>query len=233
MVCVGKGMLPKLLVLCLVAPLATFPVVVEAASFTSEQPAYADTLVEFTGGTGLDPLELFPGQSLTTPEGPLPWNQLSFNWFSFSAFSLLTPTAFGTLFLLEQEYLGPPVELSETVPGFLAQTSQISDGMYVFNPQVTLRPGQQYFFYTNASGLMLTGSPVSAYPGGQFYLSRQSTGNFIFEDRASSFDGADANFRLTGKPVPTPAMLPALVGLGIATVRRRRGGNSFPPKIKS
>jgi len=224
---------PKLLALCLVAPLTTVTAIAGATPLAPEQPAYAATLVEFTGGTGLDSLELFPGQSLTMPEGPRPWNQLSFNWFSFSESSLLTPTAFGTLFLLDQEYLGTPAGLNETLSGFLAQTSQISAGRYVFHPQVTLQPGQQYFFYTNASGLMLTGSPVGVNPGGRFYFTRQDTGNFIFEDQASNFEGADANFRLSGRPVPTPAMLPALVGLGIAAVRRRRGANSFPPKIKS
>lgn len=199
---------------------------------TATQPAQAATLVEFTGGTGFDPFDLFPGQSLTTPQGNLPWNNLAFNWFALPETCVagaiapdactLQSVAFGSLFLLEQEYLGTPNALGDGVPGFVAQTSQIANGRYVFDPQVVLQPNRQYFFYTDTSSLRLTGSPTSALPTEQFYFTRDSAENFVSTAPDIGFFGADGNFRLTGRPVPTPALLPGLVAMGIAAWRRRQ-----------
>jgi hypothetical protein len=180
-----------------------------ATLFNSVQPATAATITEFTGGT--QAANLFPGQSVTTDSSSLPWNNITFNWFSDEAATI--PTAFGTLFLLTQEYLGTPAGLSAATPGFLAQSQSIVGGQYVFDPSVTLQANTQYFFYTNAIGLS-TGTSNGTYPGGNFYGSSGLSFRFA--------PGQDANFRLSGTPIPTPALLPGLVGMGMIAFRKRR-----------
>src|SRR5438876_287002 len=89
-----------------------------------------------------------PGQSLTTPLGG-PWRDIAFNFFS--DLTATTPAAEGTLFLLTQEYLGSPDALDSSTPGYLAQSAQITGGIYGFDSAVILQPGTQYFFYANAA----------------------------------------------------------------------------------
>src|SRR5882757_8437152 len=79
----------------------------------------------------------FFGESFTTPGGG-PFNNIAFNFFS--DVPATTPTAGGTAFLLSQVYLGAPAGLTTATPGFLAQSTSISSGRYLFNPSLILQP---------------------------------------------------------------------------------------------
>jgi hypothetical protein len=99
--------------------------------------AQAETIAQSTGGA-TPSSEAFFGQGLTTPSGGT-WNNVKFNFFSDTG---STPTAAGTLYIFTSQYNGAPAGLS--VSGFLAKSTGISSGMYVFDPSLTLLPNTQY-----------------------------------------------------------------------------------------
>jgi len=94
----------------------------------------ADTIASQT--VGLVPnFDGYFGAVVATPTGQA-WNNITFNWIAPGP----SPAAFGTLFVLTQEYLGTPAALSSATAGFLAASTGISGGMYDFAPGVTLLP---------------------------------------------------------------------------------------------
>lgn len=155
-----------------------------------------DVLVQVT--TGSTGTFNWAGQSVTTPVGG-PFNNLRFNWYTFSG----DPTAFGTLYLLTQEYLGLPGGLGPSTPGYVGQSVSIVDNQYRFAPGVTLDGATQYWFYTDAQGSFVTSFFGSTYPGGDLYLTGVPTLPF---HKAIAGPGIflDANFRLEGSTVPSP-----------------------------
>ena len=145
-------------------------------------------IVSVTDGTAS--ASFVPGQSLTTPSGG-PWSNITFNFISTAGL----PTAAGSLYLLTQEFLGAPNQLSTSLPGFVA-TSQSAGGLYTFDPSLTIVGSTLYFVYANTS-LLLTGSAVGSYPGGDLYSTIMAGSNF------SRNAASDANFLLAGTPVST------------------------------
>jgi hypothetical protein len=206
-------MLSKSIAVGFATTVTTLALTTGATLFDSVQPATAATIAEYTEAGGF--VNLFPGQSVTTGSSSLPWNNITFNWFS--DVPATTPTAFGTLFLLSSEYLGTPAALSAATPGFLAQSQSISGGQYIFDPSVTLQANTQYFFYANAGGRFISAILPGTYVGGSAYGSNSSNTPF-----SSSLAGLDVTFRLSGTPIPTPALLPGLVGMGVVAFRKRR-----------
>jgi hypothetical protein len=167
---------------------------------------------------GLDRASFVPGQSLTTPSGG-PWSNITFNFIDTAGL----PTAAGALYLLTQEFLGTPNQLSTGLPGFLATSQSTAGGVYMFAPSLTLAASTQYFVYANAS-LLLTGAGLGTYTGGELYGSSALDSNFMH------LTTQDANFLLAGTPagfttVPESGSV-VLMGLGLAAflmsyVRRR------------
>ena len=156
------------------------------------------TLVEVTSGsTGTS--NNYVGQSLTIA-GRGAFNRIRFNWFDrFGA-----PVAFGTLYVLDREYLGTPPGLSESTAGFIAKSEEIVGGQYIFHPGVVLRGGRQYWFYTDAQGAFMTGFSGSTYDGGDMYVTGMP--NLPFHKAAASGPVPpppgtfiDANFRLEAR----------------------------------
>lgn len=176
--------------------------------FAANGRVEAAVLTEFTAGinTATTP---FIGQSATTLAGG-PFNNITFNFFS-DVSGGTTPSAAGDLFVLTQSYAGTPAALSVLTPGFLAQSTGISSGIYQFNPAVTLQGGTQYFFYANQA-VLVSGSNAGGYPGGTAFTAGGA--NLPF----GVYLG-DANFRLTGTlvgtAVPEPSML---LGGGVGAV---------------
>ena len=175
--------------------------------------------------TGTDPTseQLYWGQQFTTPAGG-PWDDLTFNFFS--NLPPTTEVAAGTAFLLNVPYTGTPAELSPSAPGFLADTSTITGGQYVFANGVELQPGTTYYIYEN--------TPLSL-TGGNFVTNEESfLSPLSSDDFEEVFIGEDtpgtANFSVNGNiTAPEPASIGLLVS-GFAALEalrsRRRGGSS-------
>jgi hypothetical protein len=137
------------------------------------------------------------GQSVTIPAG-MTIDNVRFNWFATSGTGPVTdtssqkPAAFGTLYILNAEYLGVPGGLP-SAPGFVAKSSSIVDGQYVFASGVKLTAGK-YWFYTDTQGAFVTGFFKDTYTGGDLYV----TGYF-----SNPFRKAQASWRVIdfGPPI--------------------------------
>jgi hypothetical protein len=188
-------------------------------------PASAQTIVQNVGGDGSNDSDQWRGQSFTTPAGG-PWNNIRFNQFAADN-PAVTPFAVGTGYLLSQEYLGTPAGLSNAVPGFLAQSTGIVGGAWMFPSALTLQPNTEYWFY-GADQI-----PEGATAGGN--NAPGSTG-YSTTDSGTPFEGyhnlpGDMNYRVSGTVIgvaaaaPEPgtlAMLGAGVGIAGLMARRRR-----------
>jgi hypothetical protein len=152
--------------------------------------AAADVITSVTGGRALNLAEGLFGESFTTTSLVAETN-ITFNFFA--DVPATTPAAFGTGFLLSQEYLGPASGLSPATPGFLAQATA-SGGTYSFGSLVTLQPSTKYYFYENALVPLNSVSGSAVYTGGSFYYAYGPTSNFL----TGFSQGAHANFLVQG-----------------------------------
>jgi hypothetical protein len=180
-----------------------FGVIIASAAFVHPHASSADVIREqLIRGDKAASIAL--GQSLITPAGG-PWNNLTFNWFDFdtggtSIPGILNPIAAGTLFLLNQEYLGTPSALSAATGGYIGQSQSIANGIYIFDPDVILQPNTTYFFFTNQS--VPNNSGGGNFSLGSAYGDVGSGGTYI-----ALPEGMDARFRLQGNMVPEPSAL--------------------------
>ena len=166
------------------------------ALIAMENPvAHADTVASnnsgsfsFLGGGQ------YYGEAFTTAAGTNETN-IVFNFYS--NLPPTNPTAAGVAFLLSQQYLGSPGDLSSSTTGYLGQATAAGN-VYSFSSSVVLAPATQYFLYENGAISPLTaGNPVA---GQQLYTSDDPADNF------GPFGPNDsANFLATGSPVLTAA----------------------------
>lgn len=150
-----------------------------------------------------------PGQSLTTPAGG-PWNNLQFYWFDDTG----APSAFGTLFILTQEYTGEPLSLSPATFGYV--TSVLANGPGTFyppSPVIELQPSTTYYFYANA----FPPDPIRVATTDPLALGTAYEGASPFV----AVPGNDFAFDLTGVVVPEPSTV-VLVVLGLLGMGYRR-----------
>jgi hypothetical protein len=105
------------------------------------------------------------GQSVTTPVGS-GFNNIRFHWYTRDD----QPAAFGTLHILDREYLGLPGDLGGNTPGFVARSERIVDNAYVFPGSVTLKGGTKYWFYGDTQGSFVGSFDVDTYPAGDLYV---------------------------------------------------------------
>ncbi len=148
------------------------------------------TLVAVTAGT-TGTSNNYVGQSVTIP-GHGAYKDLRFNWYTVAG----SPTAFGTLYLLDREYLGAPEDLGPSTPGFIAQSVDIDSGQYVFDPKVKVKGGATCWFYTDTQGAFVTGFASDTYAGGDMYVTGMPALDFHPEPTTPSGAFVDANFRL-------------------------------------
>src|ERR1044071_6225742 len=105
-------------------------------------------------------------QSITLPAGGS-FNHIRFRWTPFPG----APPISGTLYVIDQEFLGPLSPLA-TVPGLVARSTGIDGGEYVFDPAVILTGETKYWFATDSSVGYLSSQPTTdIYPGGDLYFS--------------------------------------------------------------
>jgi hypothetical protein len=186
-------------------------------------PALAATIVSNTSGGNLLGGSGYEGHSFTTPADNS-YNTLSFSWLSPGG---TTPLAAGNLFLLTNEYLSSPANLSASTPGFVAQSTGIVNNAYIFNPSVTINPLTQYWVYMGGvSALAGGGFGGNTLPGGQAYEQfGSSTGNYF----SSGGGSLDFNFTLSGNvaaapstSVPEPFTIIGTIIGGTAAFRMRK-----------
>lgn len=149
------------------------------------------------GGTGT---WNYAGQSVTIP-GSGSFAGVRFNWYTFHG----TPTAFGTLYVLDRDFLGLPDDLGPSTPGYVGHAAAVIEGNpgvlddvkgeYVFPAGMTLRAGTRYWFYTSKQGNLVTSFDTDIYAGGDAYLA----GYY-----AVPFRKAPASGRMTGPGVYVP-----------------------------
>ena len=170
----------------------------------------------FTGGISCCAI----GQEIVTPSGG-PWTDITFNFFE-NDDEADTPTAGGSLFVLDQEYLGSPGALGASTTGYLAESIGVVSGVWQFASTLVLQPNTHYFFYTNAPlAVRGQGGAGGDYPG---------TSYFAFPVDFVNNPLADLNFNLSGTTVSDPAAVPEpatlfLLSAGLAgslAARRRR-----------
>jgi hypothetical protein len=183
------------------------------------------TIIQWTSGTAGIYEPVYFGESFTTPSGG-PWNNITFNFYSTPAGGPATPAstplAAGTAFLLTAEYLGTPAALSSSTPGYLAQSTSISGGLYIFPSSLVLSPGTKYWIYENAP-MTASGGGTGGGSAGAGYFAQTATSNFDPGD-----GGQVVNYNLSGgsmsvAPAP-PTFLLTVAGLlcvGLYLTRRR------------
>ena len=164
------------------------------------------------------------GQSFTTGNDSQ-YNAISIGVYADYGNSATNPEAMGSLFLLNQEYLGSAQDLSSSSLGYVAQNQSISSGAWVFDNSVSLNGNTQYWFYTQgytsitpAIGFASGGGP---YAGGITYSGGNGTTNSYL--RA---DVIDLGFSVNGSSVPEPSTLAVFgigaLGLVAGGIRRRK-----------
>ena len=192
-------------------------VVVVAALFVPGilSTAHADTISSIANGAAQSPPE-FWGETVTTIAGG-PWNALALNFVAPSG----APTAVGDVFLLSQQYLGTPSNLSSSTPGFIAEGTA-SGGFYDFANGVTALGGTEYWVYTDAA-LQLTG-PSGLTAGNESYFTSSATSDF------GIISGHDINYTLTGslslvqtpEPGTSSLLLIGVAWIGLMIVARKQ-----------
>ena len=170
--------------------------------------AKADTLAEVTTLTVPNAAAFF-GQSFATPSGG-PWSQITFNFYS--DVPATTPSAVGTGFILSLEYLGTPADLSSSAAGFMAESTGISGGRFVFDPLLVLQPDTRYYFYGNAE--FAAGTVTGGWDGFTETQTWVSWSYLSTENFESGFEVASANFNVSGTPIPETSTI-ALLGIGL------------------
>ncbi len=142
-----------------------------------------------SGGTGTFN---WAGQSFVVQDSGA-FGDLRFHWYSFQR----APVAFGSLYLLTQEYLGVPGNLGSTTAGFVARSERIENGVYVFGAGATITGGTKYWVYTDTQGSFAGSFDTDIYPSGDLYVTGFPT---------SPFRRAQASGRMVnGVFVPAPA----------------------------
>lgn len=172
----------------------------------------ASVIIQNTAGSPNTLTEYF-GESFTTPSGG-PWVNVAFNFYSNVSVVPPTPSAAGTAFLLTQTFSGLPTALSNSVPGFVAASTGVSGGQYIFAPSVELLSMTTYYVYENGSVTVEGGSATSA---GTAYFAPPTDDFQTAIGPSQTTDFAVTASAAAAVPEPTTVEL-ALAGLGLIAV---------------
>jgi hypothetical protein len=171
------------------------------AAQTIAEAQVSDAIVDVTGGSV--GTWNWSGQSVSVPAGT--YAGIRFNWYHRDK----SPSAFGKLYVLTQEYLGLPGDLPNAA-GLVGSATKTESDEYVFPPTVTLTGPRTYWFYTDTQGDFANSFDIDTYAGGTSYVTGVRTlafhllpasGRMIARDvYVPPPPGVfvDANFRLSG-----------------------------------
>ena len=145
------------------------------------------------------------GQSFVVSESGT-FADLRFNFYSFQK----APVAFGNLYLLTQEYLGVPGDLTSSMPGFVGRSESTAGGVFTFNSSVAITGGTKYWVYTDAQGSFAGSFDTDIYTGGDMYVTgfpsnpfrkAQASGRMVNGVFVPAPPGVfvDANFKLQAR----------------------------------
>lgn len=179
----------------------------------------AVTVTESTTGALPVSSDVTIGQSFAVPSGTS-YQNIRFSWIGTDGTS---PLAFGNLFLMDQEYLGTPRDLSSSTAGFVGQSSGISAGEYLFTASLTLNAGSSYWAYTagtpSTAGI---GASISNPYGDGVSYTAPIVSEGIYGDYAQNApEILDVNFKVSSVPEPSSVVLLGLGGLALMLYRRK------------
>lgn len=75
----------------------------------------------------------------------------------------------------------------------------------------------------DGAGPLLDGAVAALLTGGTFTPGAYSFRTFVNNPQIGLANDVDYNFQVEALPIPTPALLPGLIGMGVAAWRKRRG----------
>jgi hypothetical protein len=168
---------------------------------TIAQAEVSDAIVDVTAGSV--GTWNYCGQSVSVPAGS--YSSIRFHWYHRDR----TPSAFGKLYLLTQEFLDLPGNLPNAV-GLVASSVSIEADEYVFLPTVMLTGPRTYWFYSDTQGNFANSFDIDTYPGGVSYITGVATLPFRMLHASGRMVPpgvyvppppgvyVDANFRLSG-----------------------------------
>ncbi len=130
----------------------------------------------------------FVGWGVTVPHGT--WNNIQLALYSHSGAALSA----GTLYLLSQPFTGNPADLNTSVTGFVAASTGVTNGYYVYDSSVTLQPNTTYYFYAG-SGFQDIGNDTGG--SRNVYISGNAAVAYIFAP-------GGVNYQLQGTAVYSP-----------------------------
>jgi hypothetical protein len=167
---------------------------------TIAEAEVSDAIVDVTAGSV--GTWNWAGQSVNVPAGS--YSNIRFNWYHRAK----TPSAFGKVYLLTQEYLDVPGNLP-TAAGLVSSSTTIENDEYVFPATVTVTGPRTYWFYTDTQGDFANSFDIDTYPGGLSYVTGVPTLGFrLLTASGRMVNGVyvppppgvyvDSNFRLRG-----------------------------------
>lgn len=114
------------------------------------------------------------------------------------------------------------------LPGFTALNSDETGGSKLDEAKTGNFPGFPNLSFCGTSGNNCAGGSGGGLFGGDSdTLTFDVAGNFgstlTLADFATKWQGEPDSYQISGTPVPTPALLPGLIGMGVAALRKRKG----------
>jgi hypothetical protein len=176
--------------------------------------------------------------STSAPETGIYWGEtfqalasgsnLTFNFYSTPPLNSTTQEAFGTLYLLNQEYTGLPTDLSSSTPGYMGSASA-SGGLWTITSFTSgsIIAGDQYWVFTAAAqpSIYTISTPVP--PDGSYFFEDnvEMPGFNALTDENHVFN-SDLNFLATTntgerEDTPEPTTLLLMAPALLLVLRRR------------